>query len=80
MENLPEGDPDIQDTDASHCTANPAGSNYSLQRMHAGFARGVQEKIIIAPVAQAKRALRNPRQQHEHQADFQAENDIEDDA
>ena len=48
--------------------------------MHTGFARGVQKKIVIAPVAQPQRALRNPGQERKHNADFQAENDIEDDA
>ena len=45
--------------------------------MHAGLARGVQEKIVVAPVAQSERALRNPGQEREHNADFQAENNIE---
>lgn len=48
--------------------------------MHAGFARGVKEKIVVAPVAQPKRALRNPRQERKHNADFQAEDNIENDA
>ena len=79
MEYLPEGDPDIQEADASDRATYPSGSNDSLQRMHACFARRVQEKIVVAPVTQTKRTLRNPRQQHEHDADFQAENNIEDD-
>lgn len=79
MEYLPESDPNIQETHTSHCPTHPPRSNYSLQSMHAGLPRRVQEKIVVAPVAQAERALRNPRQEREHNADFQAENDIEDD-
>ena len=78
MEYLPESDPDVQESDASNCSPNPSGSNYSLQGMDAGLARGVDEKIVIAPVAQhPKCALRDPWQEHKHDADFQAENDIE---
>lgn len=47
--------------------------------MHAGFARGVKEKVVVAPVAQAECALRNPRQEREHNADFQAKDNIEND-
>jgi len=80
MKYFPEGDPDVQETDASHCPTDPAGGNHSLQRMNAGFARGVQQKIVIAPVAHdPESALRNPWQEREHNADFQAEDDIEDD-
>lgn len=86
MKYLPEGDPDIHKADARHRPAHPAGSNYSLQRVHAGLARDVQEKIVAAPVAQSKRVLRNPRQEdkqkaeYKQQADFEPESDIEDGA
>ena len=80
MKYFPEGDPDVQKTNPSHGATHPAGGNDSLQRMNAGFARGVQQKIVIAPVAQSERTLRNPRQECEHNADFQAEDNIENDA
>lgn len=79
MECLPKGDPDIQETDARHCSAHPSGSDYGLQRMHTSFAGGVKQEIVVSPIAQTKHALRNPRQEHQHKTDFQAENDIEDD-
>lgn len=78
MKYFPEGDPDVQETNASHCPTYPSGGNYSLQYV-AGFARSVQQKIVVAPVAQPKRPLGNPWQEGEHNADFQAEDDIEDD-
>src|ERR1044072_920169 len=80
MKDLPKGDPDVQQTDAGNSATHPAGSNYSLQRLHAGYPDGVQEKIILAPIAHAERALRNPRQERQKDADLQAENDIENDA
>lgn len=79
MKYFPEGNPDVQKTNASHCATHPAGGHYSLQRMNAGFARCVQQKIIVAPIAQPECALRNPRQERKHNADFQAEDNIEDD-
>jgi hypothetical protein len=42
--------------------------------------RCVEEKIIVAPIAQAKKSLRNPRQKRQHNADLQAQNNIEDNA
>ena len=79
MEYFPKGDPDIQEPDAGNRSAHPARGNYGLQCMHAGFARGVQEKVVVAPVAQSKRALRNPRQERQHNANLQAEDNIEND-
>ena len=79
MKYFPEGDPYVQQTNASHCATHPAGGNDTLQSVNAGFARCIEQKIIVAPIAQPERTLRNPRQECEHNADFQAENDIEDD-
>ncbi len=80
MEYFPESNPDVQETNASHCPTHPSGGNHSLQRIHAGFARGVQQKIVIAPVTHyTESALRNPGQEREHDADLQAEDDIEND-
>jgi len=79
MEYLPKGDPDIQQSDARYGSADPSRRDHSLQRMYPGFAGGVEQEIVVSPVAQAESALRNPRQQRKHQTNFQAENDIEDD-
>ena len=80
MEYFPESNPDVQETNASHCPTYPTGRHNSLQRIHAGFARGVQQKIVIAPVAHnPESTLRNPRQEREHNADLKAEDDIEND-
>jgi len=79
MKYFPEGYPDVQKTNPSHCATHPAGGNHSLQRINARFARGVQQKIVVAPVAQPERTLRNPRQESEHNADFQAKDNIKND-
>ena len=79
MECFPKGNPDIQDADSGHCSAHPSGSDYGLQSVQTSLACGVKQEVVISPIAQAKHALRNPWQERKHQADFQAENDIEDD-
>lgn len=79
MENLPKGNPYIQQADACYRSAHPAGSNNGLQPIQASLARRVQKKIVIAPIAQAQRALRNPRQEREHNTYFKAEDNIEND-
>lgn len=79
MKYLPKGDPDIQETDAGNCSAYPTRSNDRLQHLHVRLARGVQEKIVAAPVAQAKRAMRYPGQERKHKANLQAQDYIEND-
>lgn len=39
--------------------------------------RCIDEKVVITPVAKPKSALRNPWQEGEHDAHFQAKEDIE---
>ena len=80
MKYFPEGNSDIQQADSGNCSAHPPRSDYRLNRVHAGLARGVQKKIIVAPIAQPQRALRNPRQQRKHNANFKAEDDIKNNA
>src|SRR6266511_5889753 len=63
VEYFPEGNSNIQDADAGNCSTHPSRSDHRLQRMQAGLTRGIQQEIIVAPVAEAERALRNPRQQ-----------------
>jgi len=61
MEDFPKGNPDVQQPDAGDRAAHPTGSNHCLYDLHAGFSRRIKQKIIITPVAQAQRALGNPR-------------------
>ena len=64
---------------SGHGTANPARGHHGLQSLHTCFARRVKQEVIIAPIAQTERTLRNPGQQCQHYANFQAENYIKDD-
>ena len=76
MENLPEGNSQIQQTNSRYGAAHPSGRDDGLQRIGARLPRRIQKKIIVTPVAEAERALRNPRQERKHNADLEAENDI----
>ncbi len=76
MENLPEGNSEVQQTNARDGPAHPAGSDNGLQRIGARLPRCVQKKIVVAPVAEAERALWNPRQERKHNANLETENDI----
>lgn len=80
MEDLPKRNPEIQQAEAGDGPAHPAGRHHDLQRRHPGFARRIKKKIVVAPVAEAERALRNPRQEGQEDANFQAEKDIKNDA
>jgi len=80
MKYFPESNSDIQQAYSGNRSAHPPGSDYSLYRLHAGLPRGVQKKIIVTPIAQPQRALRNPRQQRKHNANFKAEDDVKNNA
>lgn len=80
VEDLPEGHAQIDQAETGYGAAHPAGSYYALQAVESGFPGRIEQKIIIAPVAQAEEALRDPGQQCEHNAYFQAKNDVENDA
>jgi hypothetical protein len=80
MKDFPKGNPDVQQADAGDRAAHPPGSNHGLYDLQAGLSRRIHKKIIIPPVAQAQRALRNPRQQRKHNANFKAKDDVKDDA
>ena len=80
VEDLPKSHAEIEQAETGHGAANPAGGDHALQSIKSGFARRVEQKIIIAPVAQTEKTLWNPRQQREHNADFQAKNNVKNDA
>lgn len=80
IKDLPECHPQVQQAQTSYRTSNPSGSHHALQTIESGFTSRVQQKVVVAPVTQAEKPLRNPRQQGEHYANFQAQNDVENDA
>lgn len=77
MRDLPKSDQEIEHSKTCDSTAHPARRNGLLQSLHSSLMRCIDEKVVITPVAQAKSALRNPRQESEHDAHFQAKEDIE---
>jgi hypothetical protein len=78
MKDFPKSHSQIQHAQAGDRAAHPARSYHGLQPVHSALACRIQQKIIIAPVAEAQRALRNPWQQREHYANFKAQDDVED--
>ena len=77
MHDLPEGDPQVEQAQTRHRAAHPAGRDGVLYALQSGLLRRVEEKVVVAPIAQSERV--NPRQQREHNADFEAQDDVEDD-
>lgn len=75
---LPDGNAQVQDSQARHSAAKPAGSDRVLQALKARLVRRIDQKIVAAPIAQAKRRI--PGQQREHQPHFKAQQNVEDDA
>jgi hypothetical protein len=79
MEDFPERDSDVEQSYAGNRAAYPSGSNRYLKRVDARLARRIQKKVVVAPVAKTQSALRNPRQQRQHDADLKAKNYIKND-
>lgn len=78
MENFPKGYSDVQQTYSGYSTPHPTRRDNGLQIIEARLPRCVQQEIVVAPIAQAERALWNPRQQCQNDADLEAEYDVED--
>lgn|SRR6266536_5785987 len=77
---FPEGHAQVQYTETCDCPSDPAGGNHTLQSIKPGLTRGIQQKIIVSPIAKAKKSLRNPGQQGEHDANLHAQDNVEDNA
>ena len=77
MDYFPHGHADVEKSHSRHGATDPPGSHKALQFVKACFARRQNQEVIIAPVAQAKQALRYPGQTREHDSDLEAENDVE---
>lgn len=78
MGHLPEGYAEVEHAESGHGPTDPAGVDRHLQALRAGLVRRVNQKEIIAPIAQAER-VRPPRQERQHEADFEAQDNVEDD-
>lgn len=80
IEDFPKCHAEIQQAQTGDCSAHPARSHEALQTVESRFTSGVEEKVVVAPIAQPQKALRNPWQERENYANFQAKNDVEDNA
>lgn len=78
MGHLPEGYAQVEHAESGHGPAHPARRDRHLQALRARLVSGVNQKEIIPPIAQAE-GVRPPRQERQHQADFEAQDDVEDD-
>jgi hypothetical protein len=80
---LPEGYHQIQDSQAAHCASDPTRRNHRPQALQAHLLRSVKQEKIVAPIAQPERWQErqdvNPRQERQHNADLQAQDNVEDD-
>src|SRR6266851_379877 len=79
VQNLPEGDSQIQNTHTGDCAAHPTRRDDRLQTVDAGLVRRIEQKIVVAPIAQGKpqKSLRNPGHKRQHQPDLQAKDNVE---
>jgi len=77
VSDLPEGQTEVDEAESGHCAARPAGSDGLLQNVKPRLLRHVDEKEVVAPIAQAERV--HPRQERQHDARFQAQDDVKDD-
>lgn len=68
MSDLPEGHKKIEYAEACHRAAEPAGIDKSVYHVKAGSVDNIDEKDIIAPIA-------NPRKQSEENACLKADHD-----
>lgn len=76
MRYLPKGDKEIEHAKSGNGTTHPSRRDGLLKALHSRLVCGVNQEVVISPVTQAKRALRNPRQESEHDAHFQTQKDI----
>jgi len=80
MEYFPEGHAQVQYTKTCDCPPDPARGHHILQTIKPGLTCGIQQKIVVSPIAKAEKSLRNPGQQSEHEANLQAKDNVEDNA
>src|SRR5215213_2520830 len=80
VENLPERDPEIQESDTAHRAAHPTGSDHCLQTLNTCLAGSIQQKVVVAPVADAPHAVRPPRRHREKDPNLEAQDDVKNNA
>src|ERR1051326_9060377 len=80
VEDLPERDAKIQQSDTAHRAAHPTGSDHCLQTLNTSFVGSIQQEIVVAPIADAPHSVRPPRRHREKNANLEAQDDVKDNA
>jgi len=80
IEDLPERDAEIQQSDTAHRAAHPTGSDHCLQSLDTRFVGRIQQKIVVAPIADAPHAVRPPRSDGKKDANLEAQDDVKNNA
>ena len=80
VEDLPESDSEIQKPDATDSATDPTRRNNRLQPLNARLAGSIQQKIVVAPIADSPHTLRPPGQHGKEDADLEAKDNVEDNA
>lgn len=80
MKDFPEGNTKIQESDTADSASDPTGRDHRLYSMNAGRARSIQQKKVVAPVADAPHAVRPPGPYREKGPNLKAQDDIKNDA
>src|SRR5689334_514738 len=65
VEYLPDGDAQVQQSDAANSAAHPTRSDDGLQPLDARLLRSIQQEEVVAPIAEAPHSLRPPRRDRE---------------
>src|SRR5689334_18806941 len=80
VEDLPECDAEIQQPDTTYRATHPTGSDYCLQTLNACRARSIQQKVVVAPIADSPHSVRPPRRHGEKNANLEAQDDVKNNA
>ena len=80
VEDLPERDAEIQKSDTAHRAAHPTGSDHCLQTLNACRAGSIQQKVVVAPIADSPHSVWPPGRHGKKDADLKAKDDVKDNA
>lgn len=80
VEDLPKRHAKIQQTETGDRAPHPARRHKVLQSIEPSFTGGIKQKVVVAPITQTQETLRNPRQKGQDNANFQAKDNVKNDA
>src|ERR1043165_4718962 len=80
VEDLPERDAEIQESDTTHRAAHPPGSDHCLQTLNTCFVGSIQQKVVVAPIADSPHSVWPPRRHGKENANLEAQDDVKNNA